>query len=748
MMAVGVHGGGSVSSEAARAQLDRILASAGFRYSERLCRFLKFVVEQQLAGNASQLKESVLAVEIFDRESTYDSRVDSVVRVEARRLREKLNKYYSGEGREDPVIIELPKGSYAPLISLRGAASAGAPAESPAPAVRVPRKLTVRTVIVAAVFCVLATFALTRWIGSRAPSRAPALQRLTSDSGLTFQPALSADGKLLAYSSDRSGRGDLDIWLQQVPGGVPVRLTDNPADDIEPAFSPDGTMVAYRAEGNASGVYIVPSLGGKSTLLAEGGYRPRFSPDGARVAYWTGERGYGTAKVFIVPSAGGSPLQVQPDFAYAAFPVWSPDGRYVAFVASTNLLRNDWNADDWDWWVAPADGGPAVRTSAQKVFKKQRLQPPQTGWSHRRIIPYSWSSSGRLVFSARLGDQTNIWQIPISARTLQVTGPAEQLTFGAGRQDQPSMAGDGALVFSALTHKSDVWSLPIDPNAAEPLGPTVRLTSGPTNYIGPIVSRDGGRLAFISNRSGNEDVWVRDVKTGREIALTATRADKSAAVLSPDGSKVAVGYAPELSIFVVPSDGGKASQLCADCGQPRAWLPNGAGLLYQWMSRAGDSLIGVLDQSGRAAPLVRSSKSALFSPSISQDGRFVALIVRTPPNDHCVTVVPLRGGSAAPETDWIPVTESGSWVDKPRWSPDGNILYYVSDRDGFVCIWARRLDPATKKPAGEPKAVVHFHNVRNSLGTVYGLELSVARDKLVFNLAEGSGNVWLAPASQ
>jgi hypothetical protein len=76
------------------------------------------------------------------------------------------------------------------------------------------------------------------------------------------------------------------------------------------------------------------------------------------------------------------------------------------------------------------------------------------------------------------------------------------------------------------------------------------------------------------------------------------------------------------------------------------------------------------------------------------------------------------------------------------------MLYYVSDRDGFVCIWARRLDPATKKPMDEPRAVVHFHNRHISLGSVYGLELSVAKDKLVFNLNEASGNIWLAPAGR
>jgi hypothetical protein len=108
-----------VTDEAVAAELERLLSSSVFRTSERLSRFLKFVVAQHLAGNAGQIKESVLAVEIFDRQPSYDSRVDSLVRVEARRVREKLEKYYADEGRDDPVIVTLPKGAYVPAFSVR-----------------------------------------------------------------------------------------------------------------------------------------------------------------------------------------------------------------------------------------------------------------------------------------------------------------------------------------------------------------------------------------------------------------------------------------------------------------------------------------------------------------------------------------------------------------------------------------------------------------------------------------------------
>src|SRR5690242_6013467 len=95
---------------AVRRQLDRILASPGFARSERMIRFLRFVVEESLGDSAPSLKEMVIAREVFDRSPEYDPAADPVVRVEARRLRAKLQDYYSGEGSGDPVRITLPKG--------------------------------------------------------------------------------------------------------------------------------------------------------------------------------------------------------------------------------------------------------------------------------------------------------------------------------------------------------------------------------------------------------------------------------------------------------------------------------------------------------------------------------------------------------------------------------------------------------------------------------------------------------------
>lgn len=104
------------SAESVRNQLERILGSTGFARSERLSRFLRFTVDQVLEDKGDQIKEYLIGVEVFDRPTDFDPRVDSIVRVEAVRLRSKLKEYYATEGRNDAIIIEIAKGSYVPAF--------------------------------------------------------------------------------------------------------------------------------------------------------------------------------------------------------------------------------------------------------------------------------------------------------------------------------------------------------------------------------------------------------------------------------------------------------------------------------------------------------------------------------------------------------------------------------------------------------------------------------------------------------
>ena len=110
-----------------RSQLARILASEAFVNADRLSRFLRFIVERRLAGDGERLKEYVIGLEVFDRSADFDPRIDSIVRVEAGRVRAKLEAYYNGPGRDDPVVIRMEKGGYAPALERREPATRAAP---------------------------------------------------------------------------------------------------------------------------------------------------------------------------------------------------------------------------------------------------------------------------------------------------------------------------------------------------------------------------------------------------------------------------------------------------------------------------------------------------------------------------------------------------------------------------------------------------------------------------------------------
>jgi len=110
---------GSPPADAVRAQLARILASNIFSRSDRLTAFLTYIVEQTLDGHGAGLKEHVLAMEVYGKDADFSAAVDPIVRVDARRLRDKVREYYS-LAPHDAVVISVPKGSYAPVFETNG----------------------------------------------------------------------------------------------------------------------------------------------------------------------------------------------------------------------------------------------------------------------------------------------------------------------------------------------------------------------------------------------------------------------------------------------------------------------------------------------------------------------------------------------------------------------------------------------------------------------------------------------------
>jgi Tol biopolymer transport system component len=215
-------------------------------------------------------------------------------------------------------------------------------------------------VTIAAVVVVLAgIWGFTRVRRAAAPTPHH-LRQMTRNEGISTAPALSPDGRLLAYSSDRGGGHNLNIWVQQVAGGDAIRLTRQPADDLYPRFSPDGSQIVFERRGD--GIYLIPSLSGTERLLVKGGSRPSWSPDGKFIAYSTGYPGSREAfGLFIVPAAAGASRKVATELATYCCPIWSPDGTHLLVGGSTTGIG--W--DPMDWFIVPVEGGKPVKIPVQ-----------------------------------------------------------------------------------------------------------------------------------------------------------------------------------------------------------------------------------------------------------------------------------------------------------------------------------------------------------------------------------------------
>ena len=371
--------------------------------------------------------------------------------------------------------------------------------------------------------CALAAAAAAAYLLSRrGPTVAAPLElsRLTYDTGFTTDPTISADGKLIAYASDRSGEGHLDIWVQLENQPQPARLTRHPADDWQPSISPDGSRVAFRSERDGGGIYLVGTLGGQERKIADRGLWPRFSPDGSQIAYLEDAAAPGGLKMYIVRAEGGAPRPLQPDFGAWPYPgsvgpLWSPDGRFLLFAGPK---VQEQGSDDW--WVAPLDGGPAVSTGASSL--------PQVGSVQ---VPIAWAGGQLLVAGGATTEGVNLYRVRISPGDGKVTGPLEPLTFGTGVTNTASVAANGRVAIPRLNWLVQLWEIDTPPGGvASPTAPRA-LTHDAAPKFGFSLARGAARQRELATRSslgGSRGRLVRQlariVEWARTVAAPRARA--------------------------------------------------------------------------------------------------------------------------------------------------------------------------------------------------------------------------------
>jgi Tol biopolymer transport system component len=454
------------------------------------------------------------------------------------------------------------------------------------------------------------------------------LQRLTYDTGLTADPVISRDGNMVAYASDRTGEDNVDIWVQQLAGGRPIRLTNHPTVDAQPDISPDGSRIVFRSERAGGGIYVIPALGGEERLVAIGGQLPRFSPDGLWIACSIGDSA-GLAKVYIVPSTGGAPREVKTQVPWSKGPIWSPDGTRLMFLGSMDPL----GFGGYDWWVAPAEGGQAIKTGAFAAFERSGRMATfdasrglgQDALYSVVAYPRIWSGD-RVIFSALLGDSANLWQVAIHPKTWWIKDAPLRLTAGSGQEFSPSLASNGRLVFATVKQHANLWTLPLDANGGYVTGDPAVLSSTDANSFRPSLSADGRSLVFVSDQSGNREIWLRDMETGKETALTNTPWPETHPYITADGSKVFYQSLeePKAVIYMLSLAKRVPENLCDDCGLPLTGSPDGTRLFFHHR----DGIVGrwrSIDlTTGERTDVIRHEKRNLHMLRLSPDGKWLA----------------------------------------------------------------------------------------------------------------------------
>jgi hypothetical protein len=306
----------------------------------------------------------------------------------------------------------------------------------------------------------------------------------------------------------------------------------------------------------------------------------------------------------------------------------------------------------------------------------------------------------------------------------------------------------------SLSHNIDIWSVPIDTDRVAATAAAERLTAdlSPETYAS--ISLDGRRLAYIASRLGRWEVRRRDLESGSETVLASSESPLMLARISADGETITYceRAGEKWSVYIVERSG-VAQKFCDDCGPPADVSPDGKWIILE----PADALIVADAVSGAQRPLVQPrdrhdglTYSALHSSRFSPEGQwlsFIAAVDRS--TEPRLFVVPFRPAEEQPASgnppQWVHIMDSPNA--EAAWSPDGNTLYFLSDRDGFLCAWAQRIAPDTKRPVGAPSGVQHFHHARLSVNATVlagASGLSAGRGRIVYAAGELTGNIWIA----
>ena len=308
------------------------------------------------------------------------------------------------------------------------------------------------------------------------------------------------------------------------------------------------------------------------------------------------------------------------------------------------------------------------------------------------------------------------------------------------------MTRDGRILFANVSAIMGPWSLAARPDEGSVSGEPRKVMEDLMPALDFSLSRDGSKIAFVSYgslRTARVAVRVKDLKNGRETSIpTQGEFLNKRPRLSPDGSVLA--YQNTVSdknrTYLVSGGSTAGREVCESC--PIVCLFSDAN--YALVAGRRNELLRLNVGSGERIPVLTVESGIIFDAGLSPDDRWIGFIVGKPDGRVALNAAPL-GPAPVSEKDSILVCEDGHYLGSPKWSPNGRFLYYLSERDGCCCLYAQRLDPVSKRPVGGAIGVYHAHQARFRLNFPPGNgTLGIASDKIVFQVSNMTGNIYLA----
>jgi Tol biopolymer transport system component len=567
---------------------------------------------------------------------------------------------------------------------------------------------------------------------------------LTFEPGLQTDAAFSPDGRSFAYTSDRAG--NFDIWVQSLDGGPARQLTHSLAPDTQPAWSPDGTRIVFRSERDQGGLYRVSLDGGPETQLTSFGVRPVWSADGAEVLFRTEIfPGAQTAIHAVSPEGGEAPRDLAQDFARSGNWSWlepHPDGR----VSGIGLHLKS----GVGFYTASRDGKNVVASRLGKDGEWKDLAA--AAWR------FSWNANGTLLYVEAVFNQVrNVWRVRVDPVTLDwIT--AERLTTGSGQDVAAALApAGGRMVFTQQQESRRLWVIPIDADAARVSGSGTAITPEDGRAEGVSLSPDGRRVAYTLLRAGRVrgELLVTELESNNTELFST---DAIAGGWSPDSRTLA--YSLKRPDVVLPQEWALAVRQVGgperiigrwsktEAFLPTDWTRDGASLLgsYQSPPFTGPAALALWPLSSPAPKqrtLIEAPGFSLWQGKLSPNGRWLAFVAQ--PLDEPNRLGMYVARERAPVSEWMQIASSHPWADKPRWAPNGRVLYFISKRGApHFNLWGVRFDPDRGTPIGDSFALTRFDTPRLRISPDVGwTEIGISATRAVVTMETTRGNIWM-----